>query len=618
MRNTTGRNDPCPCGSGRKFKKCCLAARSPPVDERLRLASQQLQEGRLHEAENTIEKILAEQPENPDALHLSGHVADRLGDSERAFDRLEQAIQRAPRNGAYLNSLGIAYGRRARNDEAIAAFRRALALRPDHQQALNNLAIQLVGAGEFDEAERSYRRVLELGPGSAESYSNLAQLLQLQGRLDHADRLYARALELDPLNTAAHSGRIAVRVYQPNAAAADVLAAARQFAEPHERALAMHRRAHLNEPDPAKRIKVGYVSPDFRRHSVAYFIEPLLTRHDHARFDVFCYSTSVLRDRVTERLETLADHWVGARGLSDDALAERIRADGIDILVDLSGHAAGNRLLMFARKPAPIQITWFGFLATTGLDSMDYRLTDSIADPEWSGDSGHAERLIRLPRSCLSYRPPAESPPVAPLPASTKGFVTFGSFNTPSKYNPRVIELWASILQALPNSRLLLKGRGLDQGELRSTTLAAFATAGVAAERIVLQPYESDEIAHLRRYDEIDIGLDPFPHNGVTTTCAAVWMGVPVVALRGDRHSARMCASVLTNADLPEYVADNVADYRTLALSLSNDLPRLAALRAALRDRMRASVLMDEVGVTHEVETAYRAVWQDWCEKHRG
>jgi protein O-GlcNAc transferase len=618
MGHAAGRNDPCPCGSGRKFKKCCSAPQSPSVDEQLRLAVQRLQEGRLQEADVTLEKILVEQPEHADALHLSGHVADRLGDSLRAFDRLERAIQHAPRNAAYFNSLGIAHGRRARNDEAIAAFRQALTLRPGHHQALNNLATQLVGAGEFDEAEQSYRRLLEIAPGSAESFSNLAQLLQLQGRLDEADRLYERALQLDPLNPAAHGGRIAVRVYHPGAAPGDVLAAARQFAEPHERALAVHRRAHRNEPDPGKRIRIGYVSPDFRRHSVAYFIEPLLAQHDHGQFEVFCYSTGALRDRVTERLEPLADHWVAVGGLADDVLAERIRADGIDILMDLSGHGAGNRLLLFARKPAPIQMTWFGFLATTGLASMDYRLTDSVADPEWNGDAGHAERLIRLPRSCLCYRPPAESPPVAPLPAAAKGFVTFGSFNTPSKYNPRVVELWASILKALPDSRLLLKGRGLDAGALRIATLAAFATAGVAAERLVLQPHESDEIAHLRRYDEIDIGLDPFPHNGVTTTCAALWMGVPVVALCGDRHSARMCASVLTNAGLPEYVADNIADYRALALSSSGDLPRLAALRAGLRERLRGSALMDEVGVTREVEAAYRAVWQGWCRERRG
>lgn len=616
-----GRNDSCPCGSGRKYKKCCLTMPAAAIEDCLRLAVQQLQTGLLPAAAATLEDILSERPDHADALHLSGHLADRHGDTVRAFDRLSRAIALAPRNAAYHNSLGIAHGRQLRDVDAIAAFRQALALHPDHLQALNNLALQLTAAGDFDEAERLYRRMLELQPGSAEGHSNLAQLFQMQGRLDEAAESYLRALQLNPRHLAAHSGYIGVLLYQPAARPSDVLAAARRFAEPHERELAAHHRVHLNEPDPDRRIKLGYVSADFRRHSVAYFIEPILARHDHSQVEVFCYSTGVLRDGVTERLQALADHWVSAHGLDEAALAERIRADGIDILIDLSGHSAGNRLLAFARKPAPIQITWFGYLATTGLAAMDYRLTDLIADPIRSSDSGqssdgdHAEQLIRLPRSCLCYRPSPESPLVAPLPALTNGIVTFGSFNTPSKYNPRVIDLWSGILQAMPASRLLLKARGLDCGSSRARILAAFAAAGIAAERILLQPFETDDGAHLGRYADIDIGLDPFPHNGVTTTCAALWMGVPVVALRGDRHAARMCASVLTSAGLSECIADNLADFRNLALSLGGDLTRLAALRSGMRGRLRASVLLDEPGITRDVEAAYRATWRSWCER---
>jgi protein O-GlcNAc transferase len=606
------RNDPCPCGSGRKFKKCCMETRQAAEDQ-IRRAAQHIQAGRLEEAERLLGAVLAADPQQADALHLSGHVADRRGHFDLALERLERAIELAPDNAVYHNSLGIAFGQRLRPEEAIAAFRRALAVDPGYQPALANLATVLYGAGQFDEAEDCFRRLLHLGSRSADIHTNLGNLLQAQGRLDEARALYDRALQLDPPNAGAHAARVFNCLYEPRSAPGDALACARRFADEQEKALAVHRRAHDNAADPDRRLRIGYVSADFRCHSVAYFIEPILACHDRARFEVYCYATGPVRDAVTERLEASADHWVVARGLRDADLAQRIRADRIDILVDLSGHSAGNRLLVFARKPAPLQFTWIGFLATTGLRSIDYRLTDGIADPADQAEDLHSERLIRLPRSCLCYRPPLEAPGVAPLPALTSGCMTFGSFNTPAKHNARVLELWAGILQAVPQSRLLLKGRGLERGRLRSMTLGVFTSHGIAAERILLQPYENDQTEYLRRYDAVDIGLDPFPHNGVTTTCAALWMGVPVVALRGDRHCARMCASVLTNAGLAEMVADHPEEYRQVAVALAADPRRLAQLRSDLRDRLRASALMDEAGVTREVEAALRSAWRDWC-----
>ena len=608
-----GRNDACPCGSGLKYKKCCMLAGQSSVRDLLRSAMQDIEAGLVKEADSVLEKVLSQQPDHPDALHLSGLVADRLGNSARALDRIGRAIARAPNNAVYYNSLGILHGQRMRAGDALAAFRKALALRPLYPQALHNLALQLYGAGEFDEAESCYRRLLEASPEFVTGQVNLANLLQAQGRLDDAARLYERALTLEPTNFNANSGRLFNILYQPTALPGDLLAAARAFSSLHHRSLANERRPHSNQPDPEKRLKVGYVSPDFRSHSIAHFIEPILARHDHFGFEIFCYWTGAEADAVTERLMRMADHWIIARGLNDAALVERIRADEIDILVDLSGHSAGNRLLVFARKPSPVQITWMGFLGTTGFDSMDYLFTDVVADPPGNGDDTCAEQLIRLPRTSMCYRPPSEAPPVTRLPALARGFITFASFNTPAKHNPRVLELWADILRTLPSSRLLLKGRGLDTGQLHRRTLSAFENVGIAAERIVLQPYETDSMGHLSRYDEVDIGLDPFPHNGVTTTCGALWMGVPVVALRGDRHSARMCASVLAGAGLAECVAETVADYIQIALSLAGDLPRLAAMRDRQRERLRSSALMDEIGITREVEAAFRAVWHAWC-----
>jgi predicted O-linked N-acetylglucosamine transferase (SPINDLY family) len=607
-----GRNDLCPCGSGRKFKKCCLLSSPPSTAAPIRLAAAHLEAGRWQEADVVLEQVLKSWPQHADALHLSGYAASRLGNLSRAVERIGAAIQRRPDSASYHNSLGIVYGQQRRGAEAMASFRRALTLSPGSPAALGNLAAQLGDAGEFDEAEARYRQLLELTPNAAEANNNLASLLQTQGRLDEAECLFERVLTADPLNPRAHAGRIWNCLYHPASMPGEALRQAQRFAEPHERALSASLSRRDNDPDPDRRLRIGYVSADLRLHSVAFFFEPILAHHDHARFEIFCYSTGLQRDAVTARLEAASDHWIEARDLSDEALASRIRSDRIDVLVDLSGHSIGNRLLVFARKPAPVQCTWIGSVATTGLAAMDYRLTDAVADPVDANTSEHSEELIRLP-SCLCFRPPAAAPGVAPLPALAEGRITFGSFNIPAKQNARVLELWADVLRAVPDSRLLLKGRGLDRGVLRHATLERFARVGIAAKRVLLLPYESDDLAHLQRYAQVDVGLDPFPYNGVTTTCLALWMGVPVVALRGDRHSARICASVLSAAGLSDCIADTLADYRNLAVSLASDTRRLALLRTGLRDRVSASALRDELGATRHVEDAYRKAWQRWC-----
>jgi predicted O-linked N-acetylglucosamine transferase (SPINDLY family) len=607
-----GRNDPCPCGSGRKFKKCCLL-RPELRAEPLELARQHIQSGNLQAAAPHLQALLRRQPDNAEALHLAGIVADRMGDGESAIAHITKAIALDPRQAPYYNNLGVAYGQRMRPDEAITSFRRALHLQPDHAQALNNLAGTLATIGEFDEAESTYRRLIAAYPASADLYINLANTLQSQCRLDDADHAYRQALAIAPLDLRAGSGSLINMLYQPKVSAADLAMAARRIAEPHARALAKYRLAHENRPDPDRRLRVGYVSADLWRHSVAHFIEPILLAHDRAVVEVFCYSTGAVRDAVTERLERLADHWVNARALNDAALAARIRTDRIDVLVDLSGHTAGHRLKVFAQKPAPVQITWIGFLGTTGLSTIDCRFSDSVADPSGSADEVFSERLIRLQGSCLCYAPPEAAPAVAPPPAESQGYVTYGSFNVPAKHNGQVIELWASVLRAAPAARILLKGRGVDRGRLREATRAAFAAAGVAAERVLLRPTDRDQMDHLQHYNQVDVALDPFPYNGVTTTCDALWMGVPVVTLRGERHSSRICASILTNAGLPELVADTTSAYQAMALKLGADVERLAKLRAGMRDRLRGSRLMDAIGVTLEVEASYRRLWQEWC-----
>jgi protein O-GlcNAc transferase len=369
-----------------------------------------------------------------------------------------------------------------------------------------------------------------------------------------------------------------------------------------------------NDPDPQRALRVGYVSADFRRHSVAYFLRGLVASHDRRRVRVYCYSNVERADTVTAEFQSLADEWRPVTGLPDAAVAEQVRADRIDILVDLGGHTGGNRLLVFARKPAPVQVTWLGYPNTTGLPAIDYRLTDDIADPPGEADALHTEKLVRLPGGFLCYRPGAEAAgtPAAPRDASA-GPVTFGSFNTLSKVTAEVIRVWSAILGRIPGSRLLLKSEGLDEQGTRARVSGAFAAHGIAPDRIGLLPWIEGYGEHMALYSRVDVALDPFPYNGTTTTCEALWMGVPVIALRGNRHAARVGASVLYHAGLPQWIAEDEAGYIALAVAGAADPQALRASRPANAERARASALTDQVRFTHDLEGAYRGMWVAYC-----
>jgi predicted O-linked N-acetylglucosamine transferase (SPINDLY family) len=348
---------------------------------------------------------------------------------------------------------------------------------------------------------------------------------------------------------------------------------------------------------------------------VGYFIEPVLAHHDHNRFEVFCYSNLQQEDNVSERLKSRANYWRRIIALSDEQATQKIRADQIDILIDLNGHTGSNRLLVFARKPAPVQVTWLGYPATTGLSTVDYRLTDGFADPVGMTEHLHSEKLIRLPECFSCYRPPADAPEVSGLPAREKGYVTFGSFNNQAKINREVMAVWAKILQAVPGARLTLKNAGLGSKIVQRKVRETFLGWGVEPDRIELLGHDPYESAHLERYRSIDIGLDPFPYNGATTTCEALWMGVPVVALAGQAHAGRVGVSQLSNLGLTELIGNTPEEYVAIATRWARDLERLSQLRAGLRARLAASPLTDAPRFTQNLEQAYRAMWQDWCLK---
>jgi predicted O-linked N-acetylglucosamine transferase (SPINDLY family) len=327
----------------------------------------------------------------------------------------------------------------------------------------------------------------------------------------------------------------------------DVLAEHRRWSEQHTASLANDRQPHANSPDPNRRLRIGYLSPDFCRHSVAFFIESLLAAHDRSAFEILCYANVSQTDIITERLQGLADKWRDIVHLSDQQVAELVRADAVDILVDLVGHTVNNRLLVFARKPAPVQISYLGYPNTTGLSTIDYRLTDAWADPPGRADRFHTETLVRLQGGFLCYQPWPGTPEVSPLPALTSGHITFASFNNATKVNPEVIALWSKILRLLPNARLIMKALQLGDIGTRQRFAQLFEQNGVSMERVELLGWASSTAEHLELYNRVDIGLDPFPYNGTTTTCEALWMGVPVIVLAGNTHAARVGVSLLSS-----------------------------------------------------------------------
>jgi predicted O-linked N-acetylglucosamine transferase (SPINDLY family) len=428
--------------------------------------------------------------------------------------------------------------------------------------------------------------------------------------LDDAIAAYRQAMLLWPHFSDANSNLLLALNYhagmEPRTIFEEHLRWNRELAEPLRPFIQTPR----NDRSPDRRLRIGYVSPDFRDHPVGHFLLPLLAKHDHERFEIFCYAPPVPPpDSMTERLRAHADHWRSLTGLADGRAAELIRQDQIDILVDLSGHTSYHRLLLFAHKPAPVQVTWLGYPNTTGLATMDYRLTDAYADPPGLSESWHSEQLWRLPQCAWCYRSPGSSP----VTLRNNGPITFGCFNNFAKVTEPMLLLWARILQAVPHSRLLLKTRALGSGSTQQRVRQILCEAGIGAERLELRGYEAAYDDHLAFYQRLDIALDTFPYHGTKTTCEAMWMGVPVVTLAGTTHASRVGVSLLSNIGLPELVASTPEEYVRLAAELATDASRLSHLRNTLRQRMEGSPLMDAPRFARDVDSAYRSMWQKWC-----
>ena len=554
-----------------------------------------------------------------DPGHASAHFnlantlrdQDKLAEAEASY---RQAVALDPSRAEYHCALGDALRAQDRLAEAIDPYRHVIALSPRHYIAHFNLALGLQRLRRSVEAAASCRQALAIKPDYAPAYSKLAEILKFQGRAGEATAYYRRALELAPDSPAAHSSLLLCLQYDPAMTPASLLIEHRAYAARLSSLMPPGDppTGHANPPDPDRPLKIGYVSADLRQHPVGLLMMPVLAAHDSTGFVTHCYYGHRKEDAVTAHLKSHAKVWRSTVGADDDGLAGMIRADGIDILVDLAGHTLNNRLPVFARKPAPVQASWAGYFGTTGLSAIDYLITDRFLSPPGS-ERYAVEKLARLPDGYLCWAMPGHAPQVGPLPATVPGAVTFGCFNNLAKINPLVIALWGRLLRELPESRLILKTRELDDPAVCDRFRALFAIEGITDARLVLEG-PSPHPDYLRRYNDIDIALDPFPYSGGLTTVDALWMGVPVITMPGERWASRHSLSHLSAAGLTELVADGPEAYLRTAVQLARDLPRLASLRAGLRPRMHVSPLRRAKAFTRGLEKAYRAMWRSWCE----
>jgi predicted O-linked N-acetylglucosamine transferase (SPINDLY family) len=493
-------------------------------------------------------------------------------------------------------------------DEAVACHRRALELKPDFADAHNNLGITLGVQGKLDEAVACYRRALELKPDHADAYNNLGNALKDQGALREAVACYRRAMELKPDFAQVHSNLLLTLQYCPEVTPATLAEAHAEYDRRHAAPLRGAFAQHENVRDRHGRLRLGFVSPDLGRHPVGFFLVRVLENLSQQQHPTICYSDRLVKDGLTHRLQAAATQWRDVAGMSDQRLAEQIRADRIDILFDLAGHTAHNRLLVLARKPAPIQITWIGYEGTTGLAAMDYLLADRHMVPE-GAEPYYRERVLRMPEGYLCYDPPEAAPPAGPLPSLAKGYTTFGSFNNPAKITAEVAAVWARILRRAATARLVLKYRGLGDPAVKRRYLDLFAAHGVQPQRLELLPWSS-YAEYLATYQQVDVALDPFPFSGSVTTCEALWMGVPVITCPVETFASRHALSHLSSVGLTETIAHDLDEYVELAVSLAGELPRLAVLRAGLRQRMAASPLCQGKRFASHLASILHAAWE--------
>lgn len=602
-------------------------------------------QGELDQAGECYRQAVAISPANTDGHYNLGLVCRAKDDLEGAVEHFNQAVRQnlnhaeahfnlgdislelsapAVAEISYRNAirarpdyvdaligLGLAQLRQGKHGDALASCRRAIEINPESAQAYNNLGMIQQDRGELEEAFKNYRKALDIKPDLAEALHNCGNVRSAQGMQDQAAAFLHKALQLKQGFTLAHSNLLAILNYSKHDLN-EVFHEHKQWAQRYGDSLTGIF-THGNKDESKHPLRVGYVSPDFYNHSVAFFLEPLLSAHCSRDFEVVCYSDVRWPDDTTARLRSLAGTWRNVCGITDGKLANLIHTDRIDILVDLAGHTEHNRLLVFARKPAPVQVSYLGYPGTTGLPGMDYRFTDGWADPAGQADSYHTEELIRLPGGFLCYRPPQEVRAVTGRPGKTAAEIVFGSFNNLAKITPEVVAVWAEILQRVPRSRILLKNKSLGDQATCQRVRSLFSEHGIDEQRLELCGFTVSKTDHLQLYNRVDIALDTFPYNGTATTCEALWMGTPVVTLAGQSHAGRVGVSLLSMAGLREFIADSAEAYVNIASRLADNPQQLAGLHGSLRNMLLESALCDGGRLAREIEAAYRSMWRAWC-----
>ncbi len=601
--------------------------------------------GRSREAVELLRRALRLNPASAICEMRLGAACLSAGDLAAAEKHLRGAVACAPEIPEAWCQLGALLKVLNRPADARAAYERALALRPGFDEAHDRLAALIAETEGFVAAVPLFRRAVERRPRDPAALASLGVALAQSASAAEALSVLERALAVDPANELALTGRALAlqetyRIPEAVAAYGDVIArnprshdarSGRLLAQhylddvTHEELFAEHAafgaavgepaatRTLPNPPEPGRRLRVGFLSPDLRAHSVAYFLEPLLAHLDRTQFEIFLYHDHPRVDAMSARLRAHAAAWRHVAGWTPDAVEAGIRADAPDVLIDLAGHTGLNRLPLFARRLAPVQATYLGYPDTTGLRAMDFRFVDAVTDPAGDAEAFHTERLVRFAPTAWSYAPPADAPAVAPGPGAAGGPVTFGCFNNFAKVSDATLRGWAQVLQAVPEARLLLKGLGLTEAAVATRVYERFAQLGVAAGRVELLGRTPGLAAHLALYARVDVALDTFPYHGTTTTCEALWMGRPVVTLRGDRHASRVGASLLTAAGHPEWIARDWDEYARLAGGLAKDAAEHPEKCRGLRDTLRASPLLDHAGQAARFGAALRECWAGWC-----
>lgn len=567
--------------------------------------------GRFAEARDSLLQALALQPASMETLNNIGLVLKEQGQLPEAEAAYRRALASQPDYLPALCNLGMALDAQGRFAEAEASLRAALAIKPDFAEACNNLGLVFKSQGRITEALDSLTSALAIQPDYVEALSNMGSTLKDQGRIAEAEAYFRRALQVQPGYSLAYSNLLFCMTHNDLVDAATLAAEHRRYGERYEQPLQASWQPHANSKQPARRLQVGFVSADLRNHAVAYFIEPILEHLAHdPQLCLHAFANSTHYDAVSQRLHPHFAHWHQVSNLSDSELAQHIRHCGIDILIDLSGHTAGHRMLTFARKPAPLQATWLGYLGSTGLTAMDFYLTDACWMPPGLLDGQFTERLLQLP-AYAPFLPAEPSPPVNALPALSNGYLTFGSFNRTGKLSRSVISVWSSLLRAVPDARLLIAAMPADGdgGQLA----AWFAEEGIAAHRLMFHA-RSNMDTYLRLHHEVDICLDTFPYNGGTTTWHAVWMGVPTMTIAGDMAQGRISTSILGQVGLPQFVAVDADDFVRKASAWAQQLDALAAIRSSLRRRYQQSPAGQPHLIARSLALAMRQMWERWCD----